>query len=69
MYQAPLGNMAKERLATMRQTTDGFVIAQKDLNSEALANCSAHGKAVRRSFACRPCAGSGAVARGAVHRR
>ena len=31
MYQAPLGNMAKERLATMRQTTDGFAIAQKDL--------------------------------------
>ena len=31
MYQAPLGNTAKERLATLRQSTDGFVIAQKDL--------------------------------------
>ena len=31
MYQPPLGHNAKERLATMRQSTDGFAIAQKDL--------------------------------------
>jgi len=31
MYQGPLGSTAKERLATLRQTTDGFAIAQKDL--------------------------------------
>jgi ATP-dependent DNA helicase RecG len=31
MYQAPLSMMAKHRLATMRQTNDGFVIAEKDL--------------------------------------
>jgi ATP-dependent DNA helicase RecG len=31
MYQAPLSAMARERLQTMRQTNDGFVIAEKDL--------------------------------------
>jgi ATP-dependent DNA helicase RecG len=31
MYQAPLSQMAKERLSIMRETNDGFVIAQKDL--------------------------------------
>lgn len=31
MYQAPLSALAKERLAIMRETTDGFKIAQKDL--------------------------------------
>lgn len=31
MYQPPLGALARERLAALRQTTDGFAIAQKDL--------------------------------------
>ncbi|MEL1266045.1 ATP-dependent DNA helicase RecG [Pseudoxanthomonas putridarboris] len=31
MYQPPLSMMARHRLATMRQTNDGFVIAEKDL--------------------------------------
>ncbi|SRR5579883_154332 len=31
MYQAPLSHQAKERLAVMRETTDGFKIAQRDL--------------------------------------
>jgi len=31
MYQPPLSMMAKHRLATMRATNDGFVIAEKDL--------------------------------------
>jgi ATP-dependent DNA helicase RecG len=31
MYQAPLSNLAKARLAVMRETTDGFKIAQRDL--------------------------------------
>ncbi|WP_254460574.1 ATP-dependent DNA helicase RecG [Xanthomonas sacchari] len=31
MYQAPLSVMARQRLETMRQTNDGFVIAEKDL--------------------------------------
>ena len=31
LYQPPLSVMARQRIDTMRQTTDGFVIAQKDL--------------------------------------
>jgi len=31
LYQKPLSGYAKERLAVMRKTNDGFVIAQKDL--------------------------------------
>ena len=31
MYQAPLGDMAKQRLAIMRNSNDGFAIAEKDL--------------------------------------
>lgn len=32
LYQAPLSMMARQRLETMRQTNDGFVIAEKDLD-------------------------------------
>ena len=32
MYQAPLGKIARERLSIMRETNDGFKIAQKDLD-------------------------------------
>ena len=31
LYQAPLSKLAKERLAILRNTTDGFVIAERDL--------------------------------------
>jgi ATP-dependent DNA helicase RecG len=31
MYKPPLSQMARQRLGVMRDTTDGFVIAQKDL--------------------------------------
>lgn len=31
LYQSPLSQMARERLAVMRETTDGFVVAQRDL--------------------------------------
>ena len=31
LYQGPLSHMARQRLATMRETNDGFVIAEKDL--------------------------------------
>ncbi len=31
MYQSPLSLLARQRLETMRQTNDGFVIAEKDL--------------------------------------
>lgn len=32
MYQAPLGKLGKRRLQTMRESCDGFVIAEKDLD-------------------------------------
>jgi len=31
LYQSPLSALARQRLETMRQTHDGFVIAEKDL--------------------------------------
>jgi ATP-dependent DNA helicase RecG len=31
MYQAPLGQLGRERLACLRDTTDGFKIAERDL--------------------------------------
>ena len=31
LYQPPLSQMARQRLETMRETSDGFVIAEKDL--------------------------------------
>jgi len=31
LYRAPLGQQARQRLEVMRETTDGFRIAQKDL--------------------------------------
>jgi ATP-dependent DNA helicase RecG len=31
LYQPPLSGLAKQRLATLRETNDGFVIAEKDL--------------------------------------
>ncbi|MGI9248574.1 MAG: ATP-dependent DNA helicase RecG [Woeseiaceae bacterium] len=31
LYKPPLGNIAKERLAVLRDTNDGFVVAQRDL--------------------------------------
>jgi ATP-dependent DNA helicase RecG len=31
LYQAPLGSIARERLAVLRDTNDGFVVAQRDL--------------------------------------
>jgi ATP-dependent DNA helicase RecG len=31
LYQSPLAGMARQRLEVMRETNDGFVVAQKDL--------------------------------------
>ena len=31
LYQSPLSHTAKQRLLTMRESTDGFEIARKDL--------------------------------------
>jgi ATP-dependent DNA helicase RecG len=32
LYKPPLGALARERLGVLRETTDGFVVAQKDLD-------------------------------------
>jgi superfamily II DNA helicase RecQ len=44
LYQSPLSLMAKQRLETMRETNDGFVIAEKTCNCAARANCSARSR-------------------------
>jgi ATP-dependent DNA helicase RecG len=31
LYKAPLGQVARSRLAVLRDTNDGFVVAQRDL--------------------------------------
>jgi ATP-dependent DNA helicase RecG len=31
LYKQPLGRLAKNRLAVLRETNDGFVVAQRDL--------------------------------------
>tara|TARA_B110000467_G_scaffold28608_1_gene25680 strand:+ start:40 stop:543 length:504 start_codon:yes stop_codon:yes gene_type:complete len=31
LYKSPLGRIAKERLAVLRDTNDGFIVAQRDL--------------------------------------
>jgi ATP-dependent DNA helicase RecG len=31
LYRAPLGSLARSRLAVLRETNDGFVVAQRDL--------------------------------------
>ena len=31
MYKPPLGQLARERLAVLRDSNDGFVVAQRDL--------------------------------------
>jgi ATP-dependent DNA helicase RecG len=31
LYKSPLGQIAKQRLAVLRDTNDGFVVAQRDL--------------------------------------
>ncbi|HEX7719282.1 MAG TPA: helicase-related protein, partial [Woeseiaceae bacterium] len=31
LYRAPLGQLARSRLAVLRETNDGFVVAQRDL--------------------------------------
>lgn len=41
LYHPPLSQIGRERLGIMRETSDGFVIAEKDLNCAAPAKCSA----------------------------
>jgi len=40
LYKEPLGEMSKARLKVIRETTDGFRIAEEDLNCAAKATCS-----------------------------
>ena len=51
LYQSPLGDVAKRRLSILRETEDGFRIAEEDLRCAAPARCWAPGRA-----ASRPCA-------------
>ena len=44
LYRAPLSQMARERLQTMRETNDGFVIAEKIWSCVAPANCWVRGR-------------------------
>src|SRR5438132_13614434 len=37
LYQPPLGEVAKARLSTIRDTSDGFVIAEEDLRLRGTA--------------------------------
>ena len=39
LYKAPLSKTAQMRLQVLRDSNDGFVIAQKDWRSAAQANC------------------------------
>jgi len=41
LYKAPLGESAKARIAIMRETEDGFRIAEEDLRCAGKARCSA----------------------------
>ena len=41
LYQTPLSDDAKERLKAMAETTDGFVLAEKDLELRGPAISSA----------------------------
>jgi late competence protein required for DNA uptake (superfamily II DNA/RNA helicase) len=51
LYQAPWSDDARERLKAMADTSDGFVIAERDLRCAVRVISSARG-----SRACRPCA-------------
>ena len=47
LYQTPLSDDAKERLKAMAETTDGFVLAEKDLELRGPGDCT------RQSWDCR----------------
>ena len=40
LYHPPLSQLGRERLAIMRETCDGFLIAEKDLELRGPARCS-----------------------------
>jgi len=51
LYKAPLGESAKARIAIMRETEDGFRIAEEDLRLRGKARCSAQDNPACRGFA------------------
>ena len=53
LYRAPLGETAKARLAIIRDTEDGFRIAEEDCGCAAKATCSARSRAACRASASR----------------
>ena len=53
LYKSPLGPIAKARLAILRETDDGFRIAEEDLRLRGEGEFSAPGKAACRDFASR----------------
>lgn len=50
LYQPPLSMLARQRLQIMRQTNDGFAIAEKIWNYVVPANCWGHVKQVLPRF-------------------
>lgn len=50
LYKTPLTQTAKLRLQVLRDSNDGFVIAQKDLEIRGRVNCSVHGRPVMRNL-------------------
>ncbi len=57
LYQGPLGETARARLRILRDTDDGFLIAEEDLRLRGAAKCWVPGKAACLNFAWRiwPC--------------
>ncbi|KLO03322.1 hypothetical protein ABN09_02825 [Morganella morganii] len=50
LYKTPLTQTAKLRLQVLRDSNDGFVIAQKDLEIRGPGNCSAHARPAMRNL-------------------
>ena len=69
LYRNPLSQIARARLEVMRETGDGFRIAEKDLELRGRVNCSVHARppvAIPRRrlrhgmrICCRMCSGIG----------
>ena len=50
LYKSPLSKTAQKRLQVLRDSNDGFVIAQCDLEIRGPANCSVPGKPATRNL-------------------
>ena len=51
LYKGPLGEAARARIEILRQTEDGFRIAEEDLRCAARANCSESARPAPRASA------------------